>query len=135
MKNKPYIFFYEKDYKQYKSLQEKINAFKIKAQDFIYGEVAQLHFYLEDLEENGFNAYLRAFDDFDFEGQKEEEKEFYKCSMDFVELKELTEEFIKEGSQNPDHFDILDMVNKIFSYYPKNEYEKVCSMYHRLYKH
>ena len=135
MKNKPYIFFYEKDYKQYKSLQEKINAFKIKAQDFIYGEVAQLHFYLEDLEENGFNAYLRAFDDFDFEGQKEEEKAFYECSMEYLELKELAEEFLKEGSENHDHLNILDMVNKIFSYYPKDEYEKVCSMYHRLYKH
>ena len=135
MENKPYIYFFEDCYKEYPSLTEKINAFKEEAKGFIYGEIPGLYAVIERLEKGGFEFHLHYFDDWNIEGQKEEEKAFYECSMEFLELKELTEEFIKEGSENCDHFDILDMVNKIFSYYPKDEYEKVCSMYHRLYKH
>lgn len=135
MNNKPYTYFYEDCYKEYSSLPEKVNAFKIDMQDSIYVEIPRLSTVLERLEKNGFEFHLHYFDDFDFEGQKEEEKAFYECSMEYLELKELAEEFLKEGSENYDHLNILDMVNKIFSYYPKDEYEKVCSMYHRLYKH
>ena len=134
MNNKPYTYFYEDCYKEYSSLPEKVNAFKIDMQDSIYVEIPRLSTVLERLEKNGFEFHLHYFDDFDFEGQKEE-KAFYECSMEYLELKELAEEFLKEGSENYDHLNILDMVNKIFSYYPKDEYEKVCSMYHRLYKH
>ena len=135
MNNKPYIYFDEDCYEEYPTLPEKVNAFKIDMQDSIYVEIPRLSTVLERLEKNGFEFHLHYFDDFDFEGQKEEEKAFYECSMEYLELKELAEEFLKEGSENHDHLNILDMVNKIFSYYPKDEYEKVCSMYHRLYKH
>ena len=135
MENKPYIYFFEDCYEEYPSLPEKIKAFKIEAQYFIYGEIPILIDSVEELKKDGFESYLKSFDMYDYEHEKEEEKLFYECSMAFLELKELTEEFIKEGSENCDHFDILDMVNKIFSYYPKEEYDKVYSMYHRLYKH
>ena len=137
MNNKPYIYFHEELYKEYPSLPEKIKAFKEKAKGFIYGYMPRLYAVIERLEEGGFESHLHYFDiyhNFD-EGKKDEEKVFYKGSMEFIELRELAEEFIKEGSQNCDHFDIVDMVNKIFSYYPKEEYDKVYSMYHRLYKH
>ena len=135
MINKPYIYFHDELYKQYPSLPKKINAFKEEAKGFIYGYMPGLYASIERLKEGGFECHLHYYDDWNIEGQKDEEKAFYKSSMGFLELKELAEEFIKEGSKNCDHFDIVDMVNKIFSYYPKEEYDKVYSMYHRLYKH
>lgn len=92
MINKPYIYFHDELYKQYKSLPEKINAFKMDMQDSIYGEISSLSTVLKRLEKNGFDFHLHYFDKFDFEGQKEE-KAFYECSMEYLEFKKLVEEF------------------------------------------
>lgn len=156
-KRKPYIYFYEHHYK-YKgyTIEEQVKAFKKQMKKGIYHTFFSLEHLLQEIKKEKFQAYKKNcdFDDYgcpahviDLEEaiklreswvpivnpKPEEEQGIYKILMSCLELKELAEEFIKEDPKNFNFISIIKAANEIFSYVPKDEYDKVYSMYHRLY--
>lgn len=152
---KPYIHFYEGNYEG-DTIEEKVKAFKDYLKYGIYHLYGYLDDTLEKMKKYKYEGYKTECDFYDYgipvdvykvveikkireswvptvNPKPEEEQGMYEVLMESLELKELAEEFIKEDPENYNFISIIKATNEIFSYVPKEEYDKVYEMYHRIY--